>query len=216
MSGTTYGGTAGAAPQAVMSSHAAAAPAEAPGLVADPAPLGLAGFGITTLVLSVINAGFISAAATPAVLALALPYGGLAQFIAGMWAFKRGNTFAATAFTSYGAFWFSYFLLVQYFAPAVAKSDPSAVGPIVGLYLFAWGLLTAYLFVASLAGTTAIKVVFILLTLTFLILAFGTWSGSSGLSKVGGFVGIATAIAALYTSFADVTNANFRRTVLPT
>src|SRR5579859_413219 len=88
-------------------------------LVADPAPLGLVAFGMTTLVLSAINAGWIAATATPAVLALAIPFGGGGQLLAGMWAFRRGNTFAATAFTSFGAFWISYFLLVQYFLPQI-------------------------------------------------------------------------------------------------
>ncbi|MFN2582191.1 MAG: acetate uptake transporter [Candidatus Dormibacteria bacterium] len=184
--------------------------------VADPAPLGLAGFGLTTMVLSVINAGWIDAAATPVVLSLALPYGGIAQALAGMWAFRRGNTFAATAFTSYGAFWLSYFLLVNGLAKAV--SNPVALSAILGTYLFMWGIFTLYMFIASLGGVRAVQGVFLFLTATFMFLAFGAWSNdpTSVLTKIGGYLGIITAILALYTSFADVTNATLKRTVLPT
>ncbi|HUY09112.1 MAG TPA: acetate uptake transporter [Candidatus Dormibacteraeota bacterium] len=198
------------APQPVMHT------AEAPNPIADPAPLGLAGFGLTTLMLSVINAGIISAGATLAVLPMAAAYGGTAQFLAGMWAFKRGNTFAATAFSSYGAFWWSYYLLVDVFLKGVT---PSAIGPIVGLYLFAWFIFTGYMFLASLHGTRAVQVVFFLLTLTFLFLAAGTWAwfgDGTTLGHIGGYLGIVTAIAALYTSFADVLNATAKRVILPT
>jgi len=191
--------------------------AEAPNPIADPAPLGLAGFGLTTMLLSFINAGIIAGGATLAVLPMAAAYGGTAQFIAGMWAFRRGNTFAATAFTSYGAFWWSYYLLVAVWLKGVPAAD---ISPIVGLYLFMWGIFTLYMFIASLHGTRAVQVVFILLTLTFLLLAFGAWGwgggGGTGFTHIGGFVGILTAIAALYTSFADVLNATARRVVLPT
>ncbi|MHB1499670.1 MAG: acetate uptake transporter [Candidatus Dormibacteria bacterium] len=188
---------------------------EATPAIADPAPLGLAGFGVTTMLLSFINAGIIGAGATTAVLPMAAAYGGLGQLLAGMWAFKRGNTFAATAFTSYGCFWFSYYLLVGVWAKSVTPADAS---PIIGLYLFMWGVFTAYMFVASLGGTRAVQVVFALLTLTFLVLGVGAWGwgGGTGLTHIGGYLGILTAIAALYTSFADVTNATFKRVVLPT
>jgi hypothetical protein len=191
--------------------------AEVPNPIADPAPLGLAGFGVTTLMLSFINAGIIAGGATVAVLPMAAAYGGLAQLLAGMWAFKRGNTFAATAFTSYGAFWFSYYLLIDVFA---AKITPAtAIGPILGLYAFGWCIFTGYMFVASMHGTRAVQVVFFLLTLTFLALAGGFWNwftDGTTLTTVGGYLGIATAIAALYTSFADVLNATARRVILPT
>jgi succinate-acetate transporter protein len=205
-----------------MASNNPAAPvpvmhtAEAPNPIADPAPLGLAGFGLTTLMLSVINAGIISAGATVAVLPMAAAYGGTAQFLAGMWAFKRGNTFAATAFSSYGAFWWSYYLLVDVFLKGVT---PSAIGPIVGLYLFVWFIFTGYMFVASMHGTRAVQIVFLLLTLTFLFLAISTWDwfgAGTTLGHLGGYLGILTAIAAIYTSFADVLNATARRVILPT
>jgi len=103
-------------------------------LTADPAPLGLAGFGITTLLLSLINAGILNATVTEGVMALALAFGGGAQLLAGMWAFRRGNTFAATAFTSYGAFWFSFYLLVNVFIPQMKGATLTAshsIAPVV-------------------------------------------------------------------------------------
>lgn len=189
--------------------------AEAPNPIADPAPLGLAGFGLTTLMLSFINAGIIASSGTGAVLGMAAAYGGTAQFAAGMWAFKRGNTFAATAFSSYGAFWWSYYLIVVVFA----KGLGTAAGPILGLYLFSWFIFTGYMFIASTHGTRAVQAVFILLTLTFLFLAAGAWGwfgDATSLTHIGGYLGILTAIAALYTSFADVINATARRVILPT
>jgi len=213
--------------------EAAPAPAAAPVVLADPAPLGLVAFGLTTLVLSCINAGWIDKVNEPIVLGLAIPFGGFAQILAGMWAFRRGSTFAATAFTAYGAFWISFFLIVQYFAGAVVAGTAKALGPgataaqiaaaagdhlnvILGLYLFAWGVFSAYMFLASLAGSKAIQVVFFLLTLTFFALAIGKWNASESWEHIGGVLGVLTAVAALYTSFADVANANFKRTVLPT
>jgi len=187
------------------------------GVIADPAPLGLAAFGLTTLVLSCINAGWIGAAATTAVLSLALPYGGIGQALAGMWAFRRGNTFAATAFTSYGAFWISYYLLVNNFIAPVEKAGGAGmVHQFLGLYLFAWGVFTAYMTIASLGAARAVQLVFVTLTATFFLLCAGEWAGSETWAHIGGYVGVATACAALYASFADVTNAALRRTILPT
>ena len=195
-------------------------PEQPAALVGDPAPLGLAGFGITTLLLSLINAGILPATTTAGVMALALSFGGLAQFVAGMWAFKRGNTFAATAFTAYGAFWLSFYLLVIVFIPAMTagKTPASAadLSAFIGTFLLAWGIFTGYMFVASLAGARAVQLVFALLTITFVVLAIGEYASSSGIHKFGGVVGLLTAAAALYASFADVANANFKRKVLPT
>src|ERR1019366_912436 len=198
-----------AAPQAVMHT------AEVPNPIADPAPLGLAAFGTTTLMLSFINAGIIAAAGTGAVLGMAAAFGGTAQFVAGMWAFRRGNPFAATAFSSFGAFWWSYYLIVVVFA----KGLGTAAGPIRGLYLCTWGIFTLYMFIASLHGTRAVQMVFLLLFITFFLLGFGAWNwfgAGTTLTHIGGYVGILTAIAALYTSFADVLNATARRVILPT
>ncbi len=185
-------------------------------LIGDPAPLGLAGFGITTLLLSLINAGILHATVTVGVMALALTFGGAAQLLAGMWAFRRGNTFAATAFTSYGAFWFSFYLLVVVFIPQMKGATATDISTFVATYLLAWGIFTAYMFVASLAGARAVQLVFLLLTLTFVVLAIGDYAASTTIHNIGGYLGIATAAAAIYASFADVANANFKRRVLPT
>lgn len=195
---------------------AIATPEPAAPMIADPAPLGLAGFGITTLVLSLVNSGILPATVTVGVMALALTFGGLAQLLAGMWAFKRGNTFAATAFTSYGAFWLSFYLLVVVFVPQMKGAAPSDIANFVGTYLLAWGIFTAYMTIASLAGARAVQLVFVLLTVTFVVLAIGEYATSSNIHKLGGYLGIATAAAAIYASFADVANANFKRRVLPT
>ncbi|MEO8899125.1 MAG: acetate uptake transporter [Candidatus Dormibacter sp.] len=191
-------------------------PEQAAPLVADPAPLGLAGFGFTTLLLSLVNAKILPATLTVLVLSMALTFGGLAQLLAGMWAFKRGNTFAATAFTSYGAFWLSFYLLVVVFLPTATKATTPDVENFIGWYLLAWGIFTAYMTIASMAGARAVQLVFVLLTITFVVLAIGHFGQSSGIIQVGGYVGLATAAAAIYASFADVTNANFKRKVLPT
>ena len=195
--------------------------AESVAPVANPAALGLIGFGMTTLLLGAINAGFISAAPGPTagsaavVLAMAVAFGGVGQILAGMWEFKVGNTFGATAFTSYGLFWLSFVLINTTFAPLLPK-DPT---PILGLYALAWGIFTAYMFVASLGGASrGVSLVFFLLALTFITLAIAFWAKSlpsAGWNQISGILALLTAVAAIYCSFAFVTNANFKRTVLP-
>jgi len=180
--------------------------------IADPAPLGLAAFALTTFVLSFFNAGIVSSAGEPVVLGVALAYGGIAQVLAGMWEFKNNNTFGATAFTSYGAFWLSLWAFDQFFAGSVPKA---ALGDAVGLYLVAWGIFTTYMFVASFRTTAAVSLVFLLLAITFALLGIGNWAGHHSLVTAGGWFGIATAAAAWYASFAGVTNSTFGRTVLP-
>jgi uncharacterized protein len=180
--------------------------------VANPAPLGLAGFALTTFVLSMFNAGLVSDKGEPIVFGLALAYGGLAQLLAGMWEFRTGNTFGATAFTSYGAFWLSFWAIEQFFAKSIPMAD---AGHAVGLYLIAWGIFTAYMFVASLRTTGAVALVFALLAITYLVLGIGNAGGTSGIIKLGGWIGLATALAAWYASFAEVTNATFGRVIMP-
>ncbi|HEX3328026.1 MAG TPA: acetate uptake transporter [Actinomycetota bacterium] len=200
----------GLAPPA--SREAATTPGIQAPVIADPGPLGLAAFALTTFVLSMVNAGLVDKTAEPVVFGLALAYGGTAQLLAGMWEFRKGNTFGATAFSSYGAFWISFWAFVTFFAKDVPASE---VGAAVGLYLIAWGIFTGYMFIASLRTTGAIATVFILLTLTFLILGFGNAQASDGIVKFGGYVGILTAIAAWYASFAGVANSTFGKVVLP-
>jgi succinate-acetate transporter protein len=183
-----------------------------PSPIADPGPLGLAAFALTTFVLSMFNANLIGAGGEPVVFGLAFAYGGIAQFAAGMWEFRTGNTFGAVAFTSYGAFWLSFWAFVEFFEKDVPKAD---AGHAIGLYLIAWGIFTLYMFVASLRTTAAIAAVFALLTLTFFALGIGNAGGHTNIVHLGGWIGLATAAAAWYASFAAVTNATFGRAVLP-
>jgi succinate-acetate transporter protein len=192
-----------------------AAPAEVsfiPSKLADPGPLGRAAVARTTFVLSFFNAGLISDKAEPIVFGLTFAYGGLAQFLAGMWEFRTGNTFGAVAFSSYGAFWLSFWAYVQFYADKIPAAD---AGHAVGLYLIAWGIFTTYMFVASLRTTAAVAAVFGLLALTFFALGIGDAGAHTGITKLGGWLGLATALVAWYASFAGVTNATFGRVVLP-
>lgn len=192
--------------------HPKPPPAPAPA-TADPGALGLAGFAMTTFVLSVFNAGLLSESLEPVVLPLALFYGGIAQFLAGMWEFKRNNTFAATAFSSYGAFWMAFAAYVHLVVPTLDKANADNA---TGLFLLGWTIFTAYMTVASLRTSGAIVAVFAPLTVTFLLLAVGAFAGSTGLDRIGGWVGLLTALTAWYASFATVTNSTWKREVIPT
>jgi uncharacterized protein len=180
--------------------------------IADPGPLGLAAFALTTFVLSMFNAKLMGSGGEPIVYGLALTYGGIAQLLAGMWEFRTGNTFGAVAFTSFGAFWLSFWAYLQFFADKVPAAD---AGHAVGLYLIAWGIFTTYMFVASLRTTAAVAGVFGLLAVTFFLLGIGNAGAHPNITKAGGWVGLATALVAWYASFAVVTNSTFKRTVLP-
>jgi succinate-acetate transporter protein len=180
----------------------------APLKFSNPAPLGLAGFALTTWLLSMINAGWFSADGMNLVLAVALAYGGTAQIIAGVMELPRGNTFGATAFVSYGAFWWSFALFVLFLHDKV----PAAF---VGWYLFLWGVFTFYMWVASLRSARALQLIFLALWITFFLLAAGEWTGVSVLHVAGGYVGLITAILAFYLSAAEVINESHQRMVLP-
>jgi succinate-acetate transporter protein len=201
----------GSAPGAAR--EAATAPAPQAPLTADPGPLGLAAFAMTTFVLSMFNAGLMSKEKGVAVvLGLALFYGGLAQLLAGMWEFRTGNTFGATAFASFGAFWLSFWAFNQFYVDKVPKAYE---GKAVGLYLIAWGIFTAYMFIASLRTTAAVSLVFFLLAVTFFLLGIGDAQAEPNITKAGGYLGLLTAVAAWYASFAAVANSTFGRTILP-
>lgn len=173
---------------------------------ADPAGLGLAAFALTTFVLSFANAGIIPGGGV-SVLGLALFYGGIAQVIAGVWEFANKNTFGATAFTSYGAFWLAAWFLLT--------SGNKVDAPGVGLFFLAWGIFTLYMTFAAIKTNMVILLVFIALTLTFAFLAIGEFAGSETIHHVGGYIGIVTALLAFYGSFATVINSTFNRVVLP-
>jgi succinate-acetate transporter protein len=182
-------------------------------ITADPAPLGLAAFAATTFMLSVFTAGLMGESGEPIVFGMALFMGGIAQFAAGMWEFRTGNTFGAVAFTSYGAFWLSFWAFEQFYADTI--QDEKTLQHALGLYLITWGIFTAYMFIASLRMSVPVAIIFGLLTATFFLLGIGDAMESDGLVKAGGYAGIVTAVAAWYASFATVTNDTFGRKVLP-
>lgn len=191
-------------------------PAAHPLGIADPVPVGIAGFAMTTFILSCVNAGFFGgSAATPMVLGLAIFYGGLVQLLAGLWAFRRGETFVAVAFCSYGGgFWLSYFFLVYFIAPHLA---PSAAGNAIGLYLLGWLIFTFYMTIAALKTNAAVLWVFITLTATYLLLVLAEFGiDPADLKSVGGYVGITCGVTAWYVAFAHVTNSTFGRDLIPT
>lgn len=183
--------------------------------IADPGPLGLAGFAGTTFFLSVVNTGMLSGTVGAAVLGLAFFYGGLVQLLAGMWEFTKGNTFGAVAFSSFGAFWLSYWYLVDHVVPGLGKANPKDVEHAVGLYLLVWAIFTAYMTIAAIRVSVAVLAVFVALTLTFIALSVGAFAMSTGWDKLGGWLGLITAALAWYASFAAVVNATFKRTVVP-
>jgi succinate-acetate transporter protein len=179
---------------------------------ADPGPLGLAGFAMTTFLLSMFNADLVNKGGEPVVLGVALAYGGIAQLLAGMWEFRTGNTFGAVAFASFGAFWISYWALVTFFVSDIPEANAGAA---IGLYLWGWAIFTAYMFIASLRTTVAVAVVFFLLTITFILLGAGNSGDHTNVIKWGGYIGLATAAAAWYASFAAVINSTFGRVIAP-
>ncbi|MCQ4041130.1 acetate uptake transporter [Streptantibioticus rubrisoli] len=185
----------------------------APDSTADPGPLGLAGFASTTFVLSCFNANLLDASLSAVVLPLALFYGGLVQLLAGMWEFRRGNTFGATAFGSFGAFWLSFAGYVRFVAPHLPAASAHQA---TGLYLLVWAVFTVYMTVAALKTNGAVLGVFAFLSLTFVLLSAGEFAQSTVTTKVGGWSGLVTAVVAWYASFAAVTNATWRRSALPT
>ena len=177
--------------------------------VADPGPLGLAGFAMTTFCLSSANANLWHGAGVAAALALALIYGGTAQFAAGMWEFARKTTFGALAFTSYGAFWIGLWLLIHG-GPVAGGTDTT------GIYLLAWTIFTLYMTVAALRTSTAVLSVFVALSLTFIFLTIGAWgAGHTDMTRIGGWLGLLTALLAWYASAAGVINETHKRVVLP-
>ncbi|MFG2790899.1 acetate uptake transporter [Streptomyces sp. NPDC048419] len=183
------------------------------GTIADPGPLGLAGFAMTTFVLSVFNANLITDQKLAAVvLPLALFYGGLAQLLAGMWEFRKGNTFGATAFCSFGAFWLAYAAYAKFVVPGLPVSTAHQA---TGLFLLAWAVFTVYMTVAATRTTGAILAVFATLSATFIVLCIAEFAQSPGTTKAGGWIGLVTAACAWYASFAGVTNSTYQRPVVP-
>jgi hypothetical protein len=188
------------------------APAPAFGAgIADPAPLGLAAFALTTFMLSTFNAGLLPKSAEVVILGVALFYGGLAQLFAGMWEFAKGNTFGALAFSSYGAFWMSFWYLIAH--SGLTKADaPQGVG----IFLLAWTIFTVYMTVVTHRISGLLFSLFSILLVTFVLLTIGAFASSPTITHIGGYLGLVTAFVAWYASFAGVHNGTVKRSVMPT
>ena len=190
-----------------MASRDVSAPA------ADPAALGLVAFGLTTVLLSLINAGVLPKGGEPVVIPLALAFGGLMQIFAGAFEFRLGNTFGMTAFLSYGAFWW-WFAFLLLFAHN-NWIDISQAGPTVGVALLLWGVLTLYLWISTFRLSRIVFSIFLTLWVTFALLGLGAIYANPGISHFGGWLGLLCGALAMYGSFAIVTNATFGRAVVP-
>ncbi len=177
--------------------------------VADPGPLGLAAFALTTFLLGLAFTGILKGTFPNIVIPVALFYGGAAQIVAGIFEFFNRNTFGATAFTSYGAFWMAFagVFILPGVAPALGSNS-------VALFDLAFTIFTLYMMIGSFRVNTALSVVFVLLFLAFLTLTIGAF-GSASMTTIGGWLAILTAIAAWYTSFAGVLNSVSGKVVLP-
>jgi len=180
---------------------------------ANPAGLGLVAFGLTTVLLSLVNAGVLPSGGEGVVIPLALAFGGLMQIFAGAFEFKLGNTFGMTAFLSYGAFWW-WFAFLLLFAHN-HWIDISAAGPTVGVALLLWGVLTLYLWISTFRLPKILFLVFLTLWVTFGLLGVGAITANAQLTHLGGWLGIICGTLAMYGSFGIVTNATFGRTVVP-
>lgn len=182
--------------------------------VADPGPLGLACFALTTFVLSCFNAGLLPATVKPVIFGLALFYGGAVQVIAGVVEYAKGNAFGGLAFCSYGAFWMAYWYLSTHLS-LMPKATPSDISRGIGLFLLAWTIFTAYMFIVSFRTNAALVITFGVLTAALTALTIADLTVNPEITKIGGWLGIVTAFLAWYTSFAGVMNATAGRVVLP-
>lgn len=179
---------------------------------ANPAPLGLFGFGMTTVLLNLHNAGFFELNAM--ILGMGIFFGGIAQIIAGIEEWKKNNTFGATAFTAYGSFWLTLVALVlipKTTFGADFKSNETAMG----FYLLMWGLFTLFMFIGTLKLNRALQTVFLTLVILFFLLAIGDFSGSKGIRTFAGYEGILCGLSAFYAGAAQVLNEVYGRVVMP-
>jgi succinate-acetate transporter protein len=177
---------------------------------ANPAPLGLLGFGLTTVLLNLHNAGLFGLGSM--ILGMGIFCGGLAQVIAGLMEWKKGNTFGTTAFTLYGIFWLS--LVALLIMPKIGWAEVNESGAMAA-YLFIWGLFTAVMFVGTLKISRALQFVFGSLALLFFLLALGDATGSVGIKRIAGYEGIICGLSAFYTALAQVLNEVHGKTMAP-
>jgi succinate-acetate transporter protein len=177
---------------------------------ANPAPLGLMGFGMTTVLLNIHNAGFFPI--NSAILAMGICYGGIAQVIAGILEFKKGNTFGLTAFTSYGFFWLSLVTLIVLPKMGIGTITPEGF---MAWYLIMWGIFTLFMFIGTLKVNRALQFVFGSLVVLFFLLAARDLTGSTLIGKIAGFEGIVCGASAIYLAMAEVINEKFSKEILP-
>lgn len=177
---------------------------------ANPAPLGLLGFGMTTIMLNIHNAGFYPVASM--ILGMGIFVGGIAQLIAGIMEYGAGNTFGFTAFCAYGSFWLS--LVALWVLPKLGLAEATPVG-FVGWYLAMWGIFTLFMFIGTLRKNRALQVIFGSLVALFALLAIRDWSGSEAIGHVAGYIGIFCGASAFYLAVAEVLNETYGREVLP-
>ena len=180
--------------------------------LANPGPLGLTGFGMTTVLLNLLNGGLIASTGLGMILAMGIFYGGLAQVIAGILEFRKGNTFSMVAFTSFGLFWISLVTILLFPKMGLA-SAPDGVS--MAAYLAMWGLFTAYMFVATLNKNRAIQFVFGSLVILFALLAIADFTGIAWVKTLAGYEGIICGLSAIYLAFAEVVNETYGRELVP-
>ena len=179
--------------------------------VANPGPLGLLGFGMTTVLLNLHNAGLLPLSIM--IVAMGIALGGLSQIIAGVRELKQGNTFAGTAFTAYGLFWWS--LVLIWVNPFAKNGLENADKIAMGYYLLLWGIFTGFMFIGTLKHNLATQVVFGSLTILFVLLALGDFTGNHTITMIAGFEGIFCGLSAIYSAMGQIINAEYGRTVLP-
>ena len=181
--------------------------------LANPAPLGLLGFGLTTVLLNLHNAGFFPLDSM--ILAMGIAYGGLAQVIVGIMEFKKGNTFGTVAFTSYGLFWWSLVLLILLPKTSMLTGVNTPTETAMAAYFFMWGLFTFAMFFGTLRKNRALQFVFASLAILFFLLTARDLTGNTTLGVITGFAGIICGLSAVYLAIADVLNEAHGKTVLP-
>ncbi|MCK5510614.1 acetate uptake transporter [Candidatus Parcubacteria bacterium] len=179
-------------------------------MLANPAPLGLLGFGMTTVLLNLHNADFF--AMNSMILAMGIFYGGIAQIIAGIMEWKKNNIFGMTAFISYGLFWLS--LVALLIMPKIGWAEPASAGAMAA-YLFMWGLFTAVMFAATLKLNKTLQFIFATLALLFFLLALGDITGIKAITKIAGYEGIICGFSAIYLASAEIINEIYKKPVLP-
>ena len=178
--------------------------------LANPTPLGLMGFGMTTVLLNLHNAGILELSTM--ILAMGVFYGGIAQIIAGIMEYKKGNTFGTTAFTSYGAFWLSLVGLILF---AKWEWFADASGNSMGWYLFMWGVFTFFMWIGTFGNNRTLQFVFLSLWVLFFLLAIEKWTGSEAMGHLAGYEGILCGLSAIYLAMAEVINETQGKVVLP-